>query len=132
MLGETGNGQRPRDRSQSDDQLVVGQLDRLAVDPLDHEPPPGGVCAADAADHEFGPPQLRAKRDRNVTGIECPAGRAREQWRVEQEVGVVDQRHPGALGGKQPLQCAGCVEPTESAARDHHLPSHEDTIGCVR
>ena len=39
VLGEPGDRQRARDRSERDDQLVVGELDALTVDPLHRERP---------------------------------------------------------------------------------------------
>ena len=60
--------------------------------------PAAGVAALHAPDHEVGAVQLRAERDDHVAGVERGAGGPGQQRRVEQEVGLVDERHAGALG----------------------------------
>ena len=58
------------------------------------------------------------------------SGGAGKQRGVEQEVGLVHERHPRALGRQQTLQGARGVEAPEAAARDHDLPGHGYRIGC--
>ena len=74
--------------------------------------------------------KLGAQWDDDVPRVQRGAGRSGQQWRVEQEVRIVHERHMGALGGKQPLERASGVEASEPTAGDHDLPSHEDRIWC--
>ena len=83
-----------------------------------------GVGAGHTSDHEVGAAQLRAQRDDHVARVERAPGGTREQRRVEQEVGVVDERHARALRRQQALQGAGGVEAAKAATRDHDLPGH--------
>ena len=132
VLGQTGDRQRPRDRAERDDQLVVVELELLAVDAARTPSVAcGGVGAGDAPDHELGPAQLRAQRDDHVARVERRPGGARQQRRVEHEVGVVDERHARALRRQQALERPRGVEAAEATAGDHDLPGHADRIGCT-
>ena len=124
MLGQPGDGERPGNRAEGNDQLVVLQLELLVVDPIDRERAAGGIGAGDGADHEIGLAELRAQRDDDMARVEGRAGGSGEQGRVEHEVGLVYERHVGALRGQQALECAGSVETAKAAPGDHDFPSH--------
>jgi hypothetical protein len=131
VLREPGDGQRARDRAERDDELVIRELDRLAVDPAHGARPRARVRAADVADDELRALECGAQRDYDVARVERRACCAGEQRRVEHVVRVVDERHARAPAREDAFERARGVEAAEAASRDHHLPRHADRIRCV-
>ena len=118
VLGESGNGKRPRDGADGDDEVLVAEPEELRLG-LHLYPACREVVLSRASEDELGVRAHETKRDDGVTGLERSRRRLREERRVEHEV---LRAHDGCASTSQET-CD--VAPGEPAADD------EDTPACV-
>lgn len=85
-LGESRNRQAPGHRAEGNDQLVVGQLPRVAHHVHEFESPALLVAGRHPSDQELSVPELVTQRHGHMARVERSAGNRRQQRRVEQEV----------------------------------------------
>ena len=72
MLGQAGNRERARDRTEREHELVVAELERAGVRRLDAREPPLLVDRGHAAEHELGVRAHLAERDDVCRGSSVP------------------------------------------------------------
>ncbi len=94
MLGEAGHGEHPRDRAESEQELVVGKLVDFAVASAQLDRARLGVVAGDRAEPQVGSIEDLAQRRHHVARLQRSRRGLGQKRRVEHEVDVVDQSEP--------------------------------------
>ena len=125
MLVEARDGQRPRNRPDGDEELVVADLLVLALVRGQSERPRLRIVRAHGAEPQVCPAQDVAQRRDDVARLQHAGGRLRQERRVEHEVDVVDERQPGRLARQDVLELARRGHPRESTTGNHDVPGHD-------
>ena len=131
MLVETRNGQRPRDRSDGDEELVVADLLVLALMVRERQRPSFGIVGGDRTEAEVRAPQDVAQRRDDVPRLQHAGRRLRQERRVEHEVDVVDEREPRRLVREKLLQLTGGRHPREPSSGDDDVPGHTFSMAAL-
>ena len=100
----------------------------VALERLDAQAVGIRVGADHGAEAQVGAPQRLTQRHDDVARLERPARRAGQQRREQEEVRVVDERDPRAVGWELALERARGVEAAEAPARDDDMPGHQPTL----
>jgi hypothetical protein len=118
VLGEARDRQRPGDGPQSDDELRVRDRPETVVG-LDLDPPALGVELAGSTEQELGVRAHHPQRHDDVTRLERPGRRLRQQRRVQHEV----------LGGDD--RRAAFAEQARDVAPGEPAAEHERAAACL-
>jgi hypothetical protein len=95
VLGEPVDGRHPRDGAERDHEVRVGDGEAPGVG-VDRDDAPLVVERDRRAEQQVGVGAHRAQRHGDVARLDAPAGRLRQQRRVEHEVRRVDDRRAAA------------------------------------
>jgi hypothetical protein len=125
VLDQARHRQHPRDRAHRQQQLVVGQLLGFAVLGPQRHRLRLRVVADDRAESQIGPLQDVAQRRHHVPRLQGSCRRLWQEWRVEREVRLVDERQPRRLLRHRPLQLPRRRSAAEATTRDHDVPGHD-------
>ena len=114
VLGEPGDGQRPRHCAERDDELVVPDLIGVAVRPLDRREAPLLVDLRHTSEQQLGVRAHLPERHDHVARLERARRRLGEHRGVQHEVLGADDR--GAALSEQPRD----IRTGEAAAHHQH------------
>ena len=119
MIGEPGDGQRPGNRAERDDEVLVGHIDEHFLG-LDLDALPVGSVGDCAPEHEVGVRAHQPQRHDDVAWLERPGRRFGEHRGEEHEVLGADDR------------CALLLEQLRDVAAGEAASEDERAATCLR
>ena len=124
LLGQPGDRQRPRHRSEGDDDVVVVDAVLLAGRRLHDRTVVRVVDRRDAAGDDATPPQDGTERHHDMSRFEAAGGGFRKERLVRHHRTGIDDRDPHGSPAHRSPQAERGVHPDVSASSDEHVRSH--------